>query len=208
MVRTTVEALAATLGGTQSLHTNAFDEAIGLPTTFSARIARNTQILLQEEAFIPKVADPWGGSYMMESLTKDLVDKAREIVVEVESLGGMAEAIVTGMPKLRIEESAAKRQARIDSNQETIVGVNKYRLKQEDAQGDVRAIDNTEVRSKQIERLTRIKKTRDSKQVALDLQNLEDCARSGEGNLLALAITVRGLDLDSYTIPHFQPPFH
>lgn len=117
VIRTTIEAMAATLGGTQSLHTNSFDEAIGLPTEFSARIARNTQLILQEEAMIPKVADPWGGSYMMESMTNQMYDAARKIVEEVEAMGGMAKAVDSGMPKLRIEESAAKRQARIDSNQ-------------------------------------------------------------------------------------------
>lgn len=149
VIRTTVEALAATLGGTQSLHTNALDEAVGLPTEFSARIARNTQLILQEEAMIPKVADPWGGSYLMESLTNEMVEKAMAIINEVEQLGGMAKAIGTGMPKLRIEESAARKQARIDSSSEVIVGVNKYKLTKEDPL-EILSIDNTIVRMKQV----------------------------------------------------------
>ncbi|KAJ1551693.1 hypothetical protein HK096_004229, partial [Nowakowskiella sp. JEL0078] len=144
VIRTTIEAMAATLGGTQSLHTNALDEAIGLPTEFSARIARNTQLILQTEAQIPKVADPWGGSYMMESLTSELFEKALEIIDEIEAMGGMAKAVASGMPKLRVEESAAKRQANIDSGKEVIVGVNKFRLEHEESNVDVRAIDNTQ----------------------------------------------------------------
>ncbi len=151
VIRTTIEAMAATLGGTQSLHTNAFDEAVGLPTEFSARIARNTQLILQEEAFIPKVVDPFGGSYMMESLTNDLIAKAQSIIDQVEELGGMAKAVETGMPKLRIEESAARKQARIDNNEDVIVGVNKYRLKSE-TPIEVLQIDNTAVRASQIAR--------------------------------------------------------
>lgn len=176
VIRTTIEAMAATLGGTQSLHTNALDEAIGLPTPFSARIARNTQLILQEEAMIPKVADPWGGSYMMESLTQSLITEAEKIIEEVEALGGMAKAIESGMPKLRIEESAAKRQARIDSGQETIVGVNKYRLEKDDSQVEVLAIDNTEVRKKQIERIKSIKESRDEDEAQSCLKALRDSA--------------------------------
>ncbi|KAF9159762.1 hypothetical protein DFQ27_006035 [Actinomortierella ambigua] len=187
VIRTTIEAMAATLGGTQSLHTNAFDEAIGLPTEFSARIARNTQLILQEEAFIPKVADPWGGSYMMESLTNDMFDAARKIVDEVEAMGGMAKAVASGMPKLRIEESAAKKQARIDSGQDTIVGVNKYRLEKEDPI-DVLAIDNTAVRQSQGRRLEQLRKNRDSTKAQACLAALTECAKTGEGNLLELAV--------------------
>ena len=154
--------MAAVFGGTQSLHTNSFDEAIALPTPFSARIARNTQLIVQEETGIPHVADPWAGSYMMESLTKELYDEALKIIKEVEELGGMTNAIVSGMPKMRIEESAARRQAKIDSGKETIVGVNKFRLKDEVNNFDVLKIDNTEVRRKQIERINLVKKTRDN----------------------------------------------
>ncbi|CAO3686045.1 unnamed protein product [Umbelopsis vinacea] len=187
VIRTTIEAMAATLGGTQSLHTNSFDEAIGLPTEFSARIARNTQLILQEEAMIPKVADPWGGSYMMESMTNQMYEAARKIVEEVEAMGGMAKAVDSGMPKLRIEESAAKRQARIDSNQEVIVGVNKYRLEKED-EIEVLAIDNTAVRTSQINRIKKIRETRNKERVKECLDALEHSARTGEGNLLALSI--------------------
>ncbi|KAG2182287.1 hypothetical protein INT43_007214 [Umbelopsis isabellina] len=187
VIRTTIEAMAATLGGTQSLHTNSFDEAIGLPTETSSRIARNTQLILQEEAMIPKVADPWGGSYMMESMTNQMYDAARAIVEEVEALGGMAKAVDSGMPKLRIEESAAKRQARIDSNQEVIVGVNKYRLEKED-EIEVLAIDNTAVRNSQINRINKIRETRNSQKVHECLEALENSAKTGEGNLLALSI--------------------
>jgi methylmalonyl-CoA mutase len=186
--------MAAVLGGTQSLHTNSFDEAIGLPTEFSARIARNTQLILQEEAFIPKVADPWGGSYMMESLTNEIYDAARKIVEEVENMGGMANAVASGMPKLRIEESAARRQARIDSGQETIVGVNKYRLEKE-TEVDVLTIDNTRVRLEQINRLNKTKANRDEKQAQHALNALEECASSGQGNLLELSIEVSKLGL-------------
>lgn len=187
VIRTTIEALAATLGGTQSLHTNALDEAIGLPTEFSARIARNTQLILQEEAYIPKVADPWGGSYMMESLTNEVYDKAMGIIKEVEELGGMAKAINSGMPKLRIEEAAARKQARIDSGQEVIVGVNKYRLQKED-KIEVLAIDNTLVRQKQIDRINNVKQKRDKAAAESALEALTNCAKNGEGNLLDLAI--------------------
>ncbi|CAG8577715.1 688_t:CDS:10 [Paraglomus brasilianum] len=187
IIRTTIEAMAAVLGGTQSLHTNSFDEAIGLPTEFSARIARNTQIVLQEEACIPKVADPWGGSYMMENLTTELYEAARDIIEEVEAMGGMAKAVASGMPKLRIEESAAKRQARIDSQQETIVGVNKYRLEKED-NVDVLVIDNSKVREEQINRIEQVKKERDNARAEAALSALTDCAKAGIGNLLELSI--------------------
>ncbi|KXS20530.1 mitochondrial methylmalonyl-CoA mutase [Gonapodya prolifera JEL478] len=187
VIRTTVEAMSATLGGTQSLHTNSFDEAIGLPTEFSSRIARNTQLILQEEAFIPKVADPWGGSYFMESLTNELYTEALKIVRECEEMGGMAKSVASGWPKLKIEESAAKRQARIDSGAETIVGVNKYRLKDE-TPIDVRVIDNTAVRKAQIDKLTRIKATRDGAKVASLLEQITESCTTGNGNLLALAV--------------------
>ncbi|KAG9287437.1 hypothetical protein G9A89_023809 [Geosiphon pyriformis] len=187
IVRTTIEALAATLGGTQSLHTNSFDEAIGLPTETSARIARNTQLILQEEAFIPKVADPWGGSYMMENLTNELYDKAYTIIEEVEEMGGMAKAVASGMPKLRIEESAARRQARIDSGQETIVGVNKYRLEKE-AAVEVLTIDNAKVREEQIARVNKTKANRDTQKVEAILNKLTESAKTGKENLLELSI--------------------
>jgi methylmalonyl-CoA mutase len=179
IIRTTIEAMAATLGGTQSLHTNAYDEAIGLPTVTSARIARNTQILMQEEAFIPKVVDPFGGSYMMEALTKQMVDEAMKIIVEVEGMGGMAKAVATGMPKLRIEEAAAKKQARIDSKQDIIVGVNKYVLPNEDPV-EVLKIDNAMVRNEQMEVLDRIRATRDEDEVCRLLAMIESAARRGQ----------------------------
>jgi methylmalonyl-CoA mutase len=179
--------MAATLGGTQSLHTNALDEAVGLPTEFSARIARNTQLILQEEAMIPKVADPWGGSFLMESLTDELCEAATRIIDEVEQLGGMAKAVDSGMPKLRIEESAAKKQARIDSSVDVIVGVNKYQLKTE-ASLDVLAIDNTSVRQQQVERLKKVRAERNTEAAQESLAHLETCARSGKGNLLELAV--------------------
>ncbi|KAJ2556548.1 hypothetical protein EV175_001931 [Coemansia sp. RSA 1933] len=202
VIRTTVEAMAATLGGTQSLHTNALDEAIGLPTKFSARIARNTQLILQEEAYIPKVADPWAGSYMMESLTNDVYAAALEIIDEVEALGGMAKAIASGMPKMRIEESAAKRQAQIDSGQIAIVGVNKYRVAGEgssagdEAAGassgsgkvDVLSIDNKQVLRAQIARLDHIRTTRDAEAAQAAMDRITEATQSGTGNLLALAI--------------------
>ncbi|THF68838.1 methylmalonyl-CoA mutase [Deinococcus sp. Arct2-2] len=187
VVRTTIEAMAAVFGGTQSLHTNAFDEAIGLPTDFSARIARNTQLVLQEETGIPDVVDPWGGSYLMERLTVDLADKARELMREVEELGGMAKAIESGVPKLRIEESAARKQARIDRGEDVIVGVNKYRPS-EPTPVDVLNIDNAAVRLSQIARLERVRAQRDAGQVQAALDALEDAARTGEGNLLALSV--------------------
>jgi len=175
VVRTTVEAMAAVLGGTQSLHTNALDEAIALPTEFSARIARNTQLIIQEETGITKVADPFGGSYLIETLTQDLYDSAVKVVQEVEELGGMAKAIASGMPKMRIEESAARKQARIDSAKDVIVGVNKYKPKKEDPI-QTRVIDNTDVRKKQVERLVSIRRTRDPAKVQQALDALTDAA--------------------------------
>ncbi|MVN88388.1 methylmalonyl-CoA mutase [Deinococcus sp. HMF7620] len=188
VIRTTIEAMAAVFGGTQSLHTNSFDEAIGLPTDFSARIARNTQLVLQEETGIPQVVDPWGGSYLMERLTHDLAEKARELMREVEGLGGMAKAIESGIPKLRIEESAARKQARIDRGEDVIVGVNKYRPSA-DTPVDVLDIDNAAVREAQIARLDRVRAGRDPQAVQAALDALEEAARTGEGNLLALSVT-------------------
>mgnify|MGYP000415690530 FL=1 len=187
IVRTTIEAMAAVFGGTQSLHTNALDEAIALPTQFSSRIARNTQLIIQEESGITKVADPWGGSYMMESLTKEIADKARELIAEVEEKGGMAKAIETGMPKLRIEESAARKQARIDRGEDVIVGVNKYTLDEED-DVEVLDIDNEKVRQSQVAALGRIRDARDEKAVEDALEAIYQCAVSGEGNLLDLCV--------------------
>nr|KAF6506594.1 methylmalonyl-CoA mutase [Rousettus aegyptiacus] len=187
IIRTTIEAMAAVFGGTQSLHTNSFDEALGLPTVKSARIARNTQIIIQEESGIPKVADPWGGSYMMESLTNDVYDAALKLINEIEEMGGMAKAVAEGIPKLRIEECAARRQARIDSGSEVIVGVNKYQLEQEEPV-DVMMIDNTSVRNKQIEKLKKVKSSRDQTLAERCLVALTECAASGDGNILALAV--------------------
>ncbi|OIQ21025.1 MAG: methylmalonyl-CoA mutase [Flavobacterium sp. MedPE-SWcel] len=187
VARTCIEAAAAAFGGTQSLHTNALDEAIALPTDFSARIARNTQIFLQEETKITKTVDPWAGSYYVESLTKEIADKAWALIEEVEELGGMTKAIEEGIPKLRIEEAAARKQARIDSTQDVIVGVNKYRLEKEDPL-HILDVDNQMVRNQQIERLNEIKATRDSKKVAECLEMLTTSAKTGEGNLLALAV--------------------
>uniref|UniRef100_A0AAQ4PN62 Methylmalonyl-CoA mutase, mitochondrial n=1 Tax=Gasterosteus aculeatus aculeatus TaxID=481459 RepID=A0AAQ4PN62_GASAC len=187
VVRTVIEAMAAVFGGTQSLHTNSFDEALGLPTVKSARIARNTQIIIQEESGIPKVADPWGGSHMMEALTDDVYDKALKFIKEIEEVGGMARAVAEGLPKLRIEECAARRQARIDSGSEVIVGVNKYRLGKEESV-EVLAIDNTAVREKQIEKLKKVRASRNPEAANKCLAAIEACARTGEGNLLALAV--------------------
>jgi len=187
VARTCVEAMAATLGHTQSLHTNSLDEAIALPTDFSARIARNTQLFLQAESGICSVVDPWGGSYYVERLTHELVQKAWAHIEEVEKLGGMAKAIETGLPKLRIEEAAARRQAMIDSGQETIVGVNKHRLEQEDPM-EILEVDNSAVRESQIKQLKELKAARDSAAVARCLAALTAAAKSGEGNLLALSI--------------------
>lgn len=187
VARTCIEAAAAVFGGTQSLHTNALDEAIALPTDFSARIARNTQLYLQAETEITKTVDPWGGSYYVENLTNDIANKAWELIQEVEDLGGMTKAIEAGIPKMRIEEAAAKKQARIDSGQDIIVGVNKYRLEQEDPL-QILDVDNQKVRLSQIERLERIKAERNSQKVKNTLEKLTASARSGEGNLLALAV--------------------
>ncbi|MDZ4726293.1 MAG: methylmalonyl-CoA mutase [Leptospira sp.] len=185
--RTCVEAMAAALGHTQSLHTNALDEAIALPTDFSARIARNTQIYLQEETNIHRVIDPWGGSHYVEKLTHDLVHKAWTLIQEVQKLGGMAEAIETGIPKMRIEEAAARKQARIDSGKDIIVGVNKYRLTKE-APIDILDIDNTAVRESQIRRLNKMKAERDNSAVEAALNAITKCAETGNGNLLELAV--------------------
>ena len=187
IVRTTVEAMAAVFGGTQSLHTNALDEAIALPSEFAARIARNTQLILQEETGIGQVVDPWGGSYMMEALTAEMADKGRELIAEIDELGGMAKAIESGVPKLRIEEAAASKQARIDRGEDVIVGVNKY---QNDAKDeiDVLEIDDGQVREAQLNRLGSIRASRDDALVTSALAALTESAKSGEGNLLALAI--------------------
>ena len=187
VVRTTIEAMAAVFGGTQSLHTNALDEAIALPTEFSARVARNTQLIIQEETGITKVVDPWGGSYMMENLTQDIADKAWELIEEVEEAGGMARAIETGMPKLRIEEAAAKKQARIDRGDDVIVGVNKYTIEDED-EVDILEIDNQAVREAQLARLASIRESRDEAAVEAILEEIYQSAVSGEGNLLELSI--------------------
>ncbi|MDO9147253.1 MAG: methylmalonyl-CoA mutase [Hydrogenophaga sp.] len=187
VVRTTVEAMAAVFGGTQSLHTNSFDEAIALPTEFSARIARNTQLIIQEETHITSVVDPWAGSYMMESLTQEMADKAWAIIEEVEAMGGMTKAVDSGWAKLKIEAAAAEKQARIDSGKDVIVGVNKYKLKTEDAI-DARDIDNVAVRDGQIARLKTIKASRDTALVEAALNALTTAAESGRGNLLDLTI--------------------
>ena len=186
--RTCLEALAAVCGHTQSLHTNALDEAIALPTDFSARIARNTQLHLQQETGVCNVVDPWGGSYYVEYLTAELVKKARAHLAEVESFGGMTKAIEAGIPKLRIEEASARRQAKIDSGKETIVGLNKYRLEQE-APIDILEVDNTAVREGQIKRLKELRASRNEAACQAALSALTACARSGEGNLLGLAVT-------------------
>jgi methylmalonyl-CoA mutase len=186
VARTCIEAMAAGLGGTQSLHTNALDEAIALPTDFSARIARNTQIYIQEETGITKAIDPWGGSYYVEKLTQQITEKAWERIQEVEELGGMAKAIESGIPKMRIEEAAARKQARIDSGKDIIVGVNRYQLDKEDPI-DILEIDNTKVRLSQIERLNKMKADRDEDKVQTSLRKLENIA-GGEGNLLTIAV--------------------
>ena len=187
VARTTIEGLAAALGGTQSLHTNALDEAIALPTDFSARIARNTQIFLQEETKITKTVDPWAGSFYVESLTNEIAEKAWALIQEVEELGGMTKAIEAGIPKLRIEEAAARKQARIDSSQDIIVGVNKYRLEKEDPL-HILDVDNQMVRKQQLEQLDRIKSSRDNEKVQNSLKKLIECAKTGEGNLLEIAV--------------------
>ncbi len=187
IVRTTIEAMAAVFGGTQSLHTNSFDEAIALPTEFSSRIARNTQLIIQEETHITSVIDPWAGSYMMEKVTQEMADEAWKIIEEVNAMGGMTKAVGSGWAKLKIEAAAADKQARIDSGQDVIVGVNKYKLAQEDSV-EVRDIDNVKVRLSQIDRLNTVKANRDSKAVAQALAALTEAAQNGEGNLLDLSI--------------------
>ena len=187
VARTAIEAIGAALGHTQSLHTNALDEAIALPTDFSARIARNTQIYIQEETYITKEVDPWAGSYYVEALTHEIAHKAWEHIQEIESLGGMAKAIETGIPKMRIEEAAARKQAHIDSGSEIIVGVNKYRLPKEDPI-DILAVDNTAVREAQIKRLHDLRANRNEADVQRALAAITECVRSGKGNLLELAV--------------------
>jgi methylmalonyl-CoA mutase len=187
VVRTAIEAMAAVFGGTQSLHTNSFDEAIALPTEFSARIARNTQLIIQEETHITNVVDPWAGSYMMEKLTQDMADKAWEIIQEVEAMGGMTKAVESGWAKLKIEAAAAQKQAQIDSGKDVIVGVNKYKLAKED-NIDVLVVDNNKVRDSQIARLKQVRDKRDDKKVQAALEALTKAAESNTGNLLDLAI--------------------
>ncbi len=190
--RTCIEAMGAALGHTQSLHTNALDEAIALPTDFSARIARNTQIYIQEETYVCKEIDPWAGSYYVESLTNEIAHRAWQHIQEIEKLGGMAKAIETGLPKLRIEEAAARTQARIDSGRQTIVGINKYRLAHEDPI-DILEIDNTEVRNEQCARLEELRKNRDEAAVKQALADITECVRTKKGNLLDLAVKAAGL---------------
>jgi methylmalonyl-CoA mutase len=187
IVRTAYEAMSAVLGGTQSLHTNSFDEAIALPTDFSARIARNTQLILQNETGVTHVVDPLAGSYYVEKLTADLIAEAEKLIAEVDALGGMTKAVASGMPKLRIEEAAAKKQAAIDRGAEVIVGVNRFRLEKEDDL-DIRSIDNDGVRTSQVARLEKIRASRDQAACDASLKALEDGAREGTGNLLALAV--------------------
>src|SRR5690606_6363737 len=182
-----IEAMAAAFGGTQSLHTNALDEAIALPTDFSARIARNTQIYLQEETHLTKTVDPWAGSYYVETLTHEIAHKAWKLIEEIEALGGMTKAIEAGIPKLRIEEAAARKQARIDSGQDIIVGVNKYALDHEDPL-HILEVDNQVVRQQQIERLKQIKAERNTNKVNEILTKLTEAAKSGKENLLAIAV--------------------
>ena len=188
VTRTCVEALAAAMGHTQSLHTNALDEAIALPTDFSARIARNTQLILQNETNICKVVDPWGGSYHVEKLTHEIAHKAWELIEEVEKLGGMAKAIETGIPKMRIEEAAARKQARIDGGKDIIVGVNRYKVN-DDTKMEILDVDNTKVRTQQVERLKKLKAERDNAKVEKALNALTEAAQTGKGNLLELAVT-------------------
>ncbi|HAG16007.1 MAG TPA: methylmalonyl-CoA mutase, partial [Bacteroidales bacterium] len=187
ITRTCIEAMAAALGHTQSLHTNALDEAIALPTDFSARIARNTQIYLQEETHITETVDPWAGSYYVESLTNEIAEKAWTLIQEVEELGGMAKAIETGIPKMRIEEASARKQARIDSGKEIIVGVNKFRLSKQDPI-ETLEVDNTAVRDAQIKRLAKLRSERDNDVVINALKALTNAAKTGSGNLLELAV--------------------
>ncbi|CAF0849643.1 unnamed protein product [Brachionus calyciflorus] len=187
IIRTTTEALAAVFGGTQSLHTNSFDEALALPSVFSARIARNTQIILQQETGISKVIDPWAGSYMMETLTDQIYDEALKVYEEIETMGGMAKAVAQGIPKLKIEECAAKKQARIDSGKDVIVGVNNYILENEE-QVNVLQIDNTRVRESQIAKLQKLRATRDNNAVQKVLDKITECCKTGQGNLLELSV--------------------
>lgn len=187
IARTCIEAMAAALGGTQSLHTNALDEAIALPTDFSARIARNTQIYIQEETHITKAVDPWAGSYYVEYLTKEIAKKAWKLIEEVEELGGMAKAIETGIPKMRIEEASARKQARLDSGKDILVGVNKYKT-EDKSDIEILEVDNSAVRESQVERLIKLKKDRDKSIVDQKLEALEKCAETGQGNLLELAV--------------------
>ena len=187
VARTAIEAMGAALGHTQSLHTNALDEAIALPTDFSARIARNTQIYIQEETYVTRSVDPWAGSYYVESLTNEIVHKAWELIQEVEKLGGMAKAIETGIPKMRIEEAAARKQARIDSGNDTIVGINRYHLEKEDPI-DILAVDNTAVREAQIKRLKELRANRDEAKVRSALAAITECVKTKKGNLLELAV--------------------
>ena len=187
VARTCIEAMGAALGHTQSLHTNALDEAIALPTDFSARIARNTQIYIQEETNVCRVVDPWAGSYYIESLTKEIAERAWAHIMEVEEMGGMAKAIETGLPKMRIEEAAARKQAKIDSGTETIVGINKYRLEHEDSI-DTLEVDNTAVRESQIKRLKELRANRNEADVQRCLDAITESVKTGKGNLLALAV--------------------
>jgi len=187
VARTCIEAMAAGLGGTQSLHTNALDEAIALPTDFSARIARNTQIFIQDETQITKAVDPWAGSYYVEYLTKEIADKAWKLIEEVEALGGMAKAIETGVPKMRIEEASARKQARLDSGQDILVGVNKFRTS-EKSEIEILEVDNNTVRDSQIARINKMKEDRDTAVVEANIAALSKCAETGEGNLLELAV--------------------
>ncbi|MDG1348417.1 MAG: methylmalonyl-CoA mutase, partial [Flavobacteriales bacterium] len=189
ITRTCVEAMAAAMGGTQSLHTNALDEAIALPTDFSAKIARDTQIYLQKETGICNTVDPWGGSYYVEKLTQEIAEKAWKHIKEIEELGGMAKAIETGIPKMRIEQAAARKQARIDSGKDTIVGVNSNRLEKEDKKLDILEVDNTAVRKTQIERLKKIKENRNSEKVEQALTALISACKNNTENLLSLAVT-------------------
>jgi methylmalonyl-CoA mutase len=187
ITRTAIEALAAVLGHTQSLHTNSLDEALALPTDFSARIARNTQLILQNEINITQVIDPWGGSYYVEYLTHQLAHRAWELIQEVEQLGGMTKAILEGLPQRRIEEASAAKQARIDSGKDVIVGVNNY-IVNEETKIDILEVDNTKVRNQQIARLQKIKQERNQQAVEEALQQLTNAAQTGQGNLLELAV--------------------
>eukprot|EP01006_Ploeotia_vitrea_P023638 TRINITY_DN56185_c0_g2_i1.p1 TRINITY_DN56185_c0_g2~~TRINITY_DN56185_c0_g2_i1.p1 ORF type:complete len:726 (+),score=129.88 TRINITY_DN56185_c0_g2_i1:27-2204(+) len=186
VIRTTIEAMAAVMGGTQSLHTNSFDEAVALPSPFSSKLARNTQLIIQEETGIPKVVDPWGGSYMMENLTEELIQEATKIIAEVDQLGGMTKAIQAGIPKLRIEESAARKQAKIDSGADVIVGVNKY-VSETEEEFEILKIDNTAVRESQVSRIEQLKKNRNEAEAQKALDALTEAA-AGKGNLLGLAV--------------------